>query len=218
MASTKRFRQLSVVGTLGLALAAGLSGCAVDEPAALEHEKSVNISPVEAAEYIPASDEGPAQNVPEPTLDAVASENSPQGAIETVLYFWEAIDYGRLTGDTRHAADVAHYVCDVCSNLIYRWDQIYEDNGWAALHDETQVEVVETHGYHDEHDDRWIVALFSMTEPASDLYQDGELIADESYNAETHDGWWAELRYDETAQAWEIRWLDTGTAPVESAT
>lgn len=215
MASTKRSLQASLAGALSLVLATGLTGCAVDEQAALEHEKSVDISPVEAAEYVPASDEGPAQNVPEPTLGAVASENSPQGAVETVLYFWEAIDYGRLTGDTQYAADVTHYVCDLCSNLIYRWDQIYEDNGWAALHDETTVEVVETHGYHDEQDDRWIVALFNMTEPASDLYQDGELVEDESYEAETHEGWRAELRYDEAAQAWEIRWLDTDTTLVE---
>lgn len=192
-------------------LAMFLTGCALHKNSDPDQEQSVNISPIEAGEFVPASEDGPAQNVPKPTLGTVAEENNPQGAIETVLYFWEAIDYGRHTGDTQYAADVSHYVCELCTTLIYRWEKIYEDNGWATLHDASRVEITETHGYHDEGDD-WILALFTMTEPASDLYQDGEFIEDESYGAETHDGWWAELRYDESAQAWEIRWIEVNGA------
>lgn len=207
-----------IVSATTLLLTVALTGCALnknDDPA--DDDESVNISPIESAEYVPGSADGPAQHVPTPQLRAVAAENSPQGAVETLLYFWDAIDYGRQTGDTQYAADVAHHMCDLCTTLIYRWEQIYQDNGWAILHDETDLEIYETHGYHDENDDAWIAVLFEMTEPASDFYQDGEFVADESYDAETHEGWWAELRYDEAAQGWEIRWIDFDDAMADRA-
>lgn len=204
-----------IASALALTIGVALTGCTVDNDGT--PEETVTMSPAEAA-YIPASADGPAQNVPKPVLPTVASENSPEGAIATVSYFWDAIDYGRLTGETEYAGDVAHYVCDLCTTLIYRWEQIYEDHAWAVLHDETQLEVTETHGYFDDQDDRWIAVRFAMTEPASDFYQDGELVEEESHEAETYEGWWAELRYDEDARGWEIRWLETADAVAEAPT
>src|SRR5699024_11926269 len=56
-----------------LTLCVVLAGCSNDDDAELD--ETMDASEVDSAEYIPASADGPAQNVPEPKLPAVATEN-----------------------------------------------------------------------------------------------------------------------------------------------
>src|SRR5699024_12344017 len=65
-----------------------LAGCTNDDDVQLDD--TTDASEVDPTEYIPASAEGPAQNVPEPNLPAVATENTEEGAKATLEYFWEA--------------------------------------------------------------------------------------------------------------------------------
>lgn len=205
-------RSVSVAsqGMMGILLIVGLVGCSTAQNVEmLELEETVEISPLEDQPYVAASEDGPAQNVREPEIPEEARENTPAGAKATVEYFWQGIDYVRLTGEAGPAASVAHYMCDICTDVIFRWQQIYEDGAWAALHGESELEMVETQSYSDEErEDEWTAVIFNVTEPASDFFIDGELVEGETLDEETLDGWWAELTYDEANQQWQIEWID----------
>ena len=199
-----RFASLTLFGIL---LTVGCGSAQKVET--LELEETVEISPLEDQPYIAASEEGPAQNVTEPVLPEVARENSPAGAKATVEYFWQGVDYVRLTGEAGPAASVAHYMCDICTDVIFRWQQIYEDGAWALLHGESELEMVETQSYSDEErQDEWTAVIFNVTEPASDFFIDGQLVEEETLDETTLGGWWAELTYDEASQQWQIEWID----------
>src|SRR5699024_7528270 len=74
-----------------------LAGCTNDD---VQLDETIDASDVDPTDYIPASADGPAQNVPEPNLPAVATENTEEGAKATLEYFWEAEAYASLTGET----------------------------------------------------------------------------------------------------------------------
>src|SRR5699024_4506665 len=108
-------------------------------------------------------------------------EDTAEGAQATVEYFWKAVDYGRLTGETEPIAQVAHYVCESCNQLIYKWEQIYADGAWATLEGETRIKILEVQqNYSEERDEQWTAVFFEMAEPSSSFYQDGVLDEDAS--------------------------------------
>ena len=115
----------------------------------------------------------------------------------------------RQTGLAQPAASVSHYLCDVCTEFIFRWQQLYDAGASAILDGETEVNVVETQSYvEEETQEEWTAVLFDVTEPASDFYMNGELVEDESLAETTLEGWWAELAYDESEERWKIEWID----------
>lgn len=188
-----------------LVLATGLAGCSDDDDADLED--TANASDVET-EYVPASADGPAQNVPEPSLPAVATENSEEGAEATLQYFWRGIDFVRLTGDPNPVDLVSKDSCDFCADLSKGWAEIYADDSWAGLKGEAEVEILEVNLSSDGNQQNETTSiLFEMTEPAADFYENGQLLEDESFETESTADWWAELTYDGTAQRWKIEWI-----------
>ena len=202
MTSLKSSRFL---GLAGVTFSAALIGCAAQEAQPLELEETVEIGPLEAHE----SEKGSAQEVAEPALPEVAQQNSPEGAKATLEYFWEGIDYVRQTGQAQPAASVSYFTCDMCTESIFRWQQIHDAGAWATLDGATEIEVVETQSYLDEENqEEWTAVIFNVTEPASDFYLDGELVEDERLAAKTLEGWWAELTYNEAEQQWQIEWID----------
>lgn len=197
----------SIRTVIVVSLAVLLAGCATPEQETSETQESVDILPLE--ERAASSGEGPTREVSEPVLPDVARENSPQGAQATLEYFWEGIDYVRQTGYAEPAASVSHYMCDVCTEVIFRWQQIYDAGAWATLDGETVIELVETQSFVEEDPHaEWTAVVFNVTEPASDFYLDGELVEEESLEETTLEGWWAELIYDETEERWQIEWID----------
>lgn len=200
---------IALAGFLSVVVSTGLAGCTLGEPDGNSRDDTVEVSSTETQEYVAASAEGPAQHVPKPVLPDAVRENTVDGAKATVEYFWAAVDYGRMTGDTQHAAQVAHYVCESCNQLIYKWEKIYEDNAWADLHEATEITVLEVQENFDaEREEDWTAIIFEMQEPSNDFYQDGVLDENVSSKTQTSAGWWVEMMYDETAQQWVIDWLD----------
>lgn len=209
--TTPQTKIASVLGTFGIALA--LSGCAASEADEARSASSPSSEPAETAEYVAASAEGPAKNVPAPVLPDAVKEHSADGARATVEYFWQAVDYGRLTGDTEPIEQVTHYVCESCNQLIYKWEQIYEDGAWAVLDGETSIKIGEVQqNYTEETDEEWTAVLFKMDEPSSEFYQGGVLNEDASTEGGESAGWWVEMVYDEDDGQWVIDWLDIDPA------
>lgn len=193
------------LGLAGLTFSTVLVGCAGQQAQPLELEETVDIAPLEDHETA----EGSAPDVAEPEFPEVAQQNSPEGAKATVEYFWEGIDYVRQTGHAQPAASVSYFTCDICTESIFRWQQIHEAGAWATLDGATEIEIVETQSYLDEENhDEWTAVIFNVTEPASDFYLDGELVEDERLAETTLEGWWAELVYNEAEQRWQIEWID----------
>lgn len=201
-------KSVHALSLTALVLMAVLAGCSSEADGNPELEDTTDASSPEPTEYVPASAEGPAQNVPEPEFPTATKENSIEGAQSTLKYFWKAVDYGRLTGDTTHAERVASDDCDLCTDLVTGWRQVYEEESWAALYGEMQLWVNEVNlsRLDAASPDRAEIS-FSMTEPPVDFYEDGKLLEEESFDSESSADWWAQLVFDGTAQSWQIEWV-----------
>lgn len=84
------------------------------------------------ADYVPASLDGPAQNVPEPVMPDLAREESRDGAQAFLDYWSDAKWYAYQTGDTSYARNIISEHCDVCMDELGEIEKLYESNAWAV--------------------------------------------------------------------------------------
>src|SRR5699024_6965910 len=192
-----------------LSITVCLAGCTNDDDVQLDD--TTDASEVDPTEYIPASAEGPAQNVPEPNLPAVATENTEEGAKATLEYFWEAVAFARLAGDTSHLALVSDDYCEFCAGLMSGWSEVYEKGGWAHIETEMTLDDVVNEapeGETEYSDDAGKMSFsFQLTEPAAAFYEEGKLLEDQSFETESTADWWVDRAYDATSQRWNISWM-----------
>ncbi len=103
--------------------APGDDGAAASPSGATASATSTSTTPVTSAEstpgstpadYVPASLDGPAQNVPKPVMPALAKEESREGAQAFLDYWSDAMWYAYQTGDTSYARDIISPSCEVC--------------------------------------------------------------------------------------------------------
>lgn len=83
-----------------------------------------------SAEYVPASLDGPAQNVPKPVMPELAREESREGAQAFLDYWSDAMWYAYQTGDTSYAREIISVSCEVCVNELSEVDQVYQGGQW----------------------------------------------------------------------------------------
>lgn len=84
-----------------------------------------------AAEYVPASLDGPAQNVPKPVMPELAREESRDGAQAFLDYWSDAKWYAYQTGDTSFAREIISSACQVCMDELKEIENLYDAGGWA---------------------------------------------------------------------------------------
>lgn len=141
-------RSWSVGAPAGVALLAALllTGCAPGEPgnddaAAPPGPGSSGPAPTSSSEegsaattdeYVPASLEGPARNVPEPVLPALAKEESLEGAQAFLDYWSDAMWYAYQTGDTSYARDITSVSCEVCADELSEVNRVYQGGQWLT--------------------------------------------------------------------------------------
>lgn len=189
-----------------LTLCVVLAGCSNDDDAELD--ETMDASEIESAEYVPASADGPAQNVPEPKLPAVATENTEEGAEATLKYFWEAIDYARLTGETDQLQLVSSDNCEFCEGFFDDWTAAYETGQWAVTHGTVEEKISEVWLGHDQEQNVPAADIsFSLLDSAVDLYNDDGHLEQTSVGSSEDTAWFAILLYDATAQRWQIDWV-----------
>lgn len=201
-----------LVSLTALTLTAVLAGCSNDDEADLDTTETPDVE----TEYIPASADGPAQNVPEPKLPAVATENTEEGAEATLEYFWEAVDYARLTGETAPLALVSHESCEFCDMYIEGWQDRYNNGDWAVIQEPIELELIDANTHFDEsQQDEWVEIFFNLREPAAELYVGGMKDTDETIAQDNTAPWIADLSYDGTSQRWTVEWAghDEGDGP-----
>lgn len=84
------------------------------------------------ADYVPASLDGPAQNVPKPVMPDLAREESREGAQAFLDYWSDAMWYAYQTGDTSYARDIVSVSCEVCLEELSEVEQVYKGNQWLT--------------------------------------------------------------------------------------
>ncbi|WP_157884115.1 DUF6318 family protein [Arthrobacter alpinus] len=73
--------------------------------------------PTTAAVYKPASDTGPAENVPKPVLPAKAQEFSKEGLIAFTEYWYSTLSYAFETGDPEPLMTISAPDCATCEAM-----------------------------------------------------------------------------------------------------
>lgn len=185
-----------------------LTGCSNNDDESPDLGDTTDASVSDPTEYIPASEQGPAENVPEPRLPAVTTEPTEEGAQATLEYFWEAEAYASLTGDSAPLTLVSSDECNFCSESIEGWPRNYENGYWTDMHGEIEVDVTEVVvGSEDENTENVVYLSFALTEPPTDFYDETGLRTDGSFDSVEELDWLAEMVYDGTAQSWQVEWL-----------
>lgn len=103
---------------------------------------SAEKTPGADGEYVEASADGPAQNVPKPQKPALADEESYEGAQAFLDYLADTRAYAWQTGDTSLIREITDEVCDKCYEEYDEIDELYEINGWASSGQE-EIEIVD---------------------------------------------------------------------------
>lgn len=94
-------------------------------------------------EYVPASADGPAQNVPKPVKPALADEESYEGAQAFLDYLADARAYAWQTGDTSLIREITEPdTCQACLDEYERIEDHYESGGWASAGQE-EIEIID---------------------------------------------------------------------------
>ncbi|MBD7996755.1 hypothetical protein H9639_15765 [Arthrobacter sp. Sa2CUA1] len=92
-----------------------------DSPAAL---------PAPTPSYSQASGDGPAANVVLPVLPEVAKQETVEGFLSFVEYWFDLINYGYETGDVEPIRAISGPNCKVCVNFYEDIPSNYAEGGW----------------------------------------------------------------------------------------
>lgn len=143
-----------------------------------------------AAEPVPASSEGPAQNWPEPELPAEAAEQTEEGVEAALRYWFETRQYARNTGDTAPLEAASDANCVFCDDQIQQVQEAY-DHGWYVQ----ELDEISNIFIRLEEDDI-ATGIFLLTQASYEAYVDGELVGESE--AEEEKGWSVALVHDGT--------------------
>lgn len=145
-------------------------------------------------EYVPASSEGPAQNVPVPELPAAAQEQTQEGLEAALEYWWEAEHYLKLTGDPSPLKEASTTDCELCQELVESWPEIYAADGWADV-ETTRVEILFSSLDNNDFGGR---AVLSVSESPGEVYRpDGSRVESASGDGSSDAGWGTGARYED---------------------
>src|SRR5699024_7295396 len=140
-------------------------------------------------------------------LPAVATENTEEGAKATLEYFWEAVDFARLTGETQNLELVSSDNCDFCHDFIEDWEATYKNGQWAVSSGEVRNEIRDVWtDFGGGSVARSAAVLCSVSHPAIDLYGSDGQLAQESRGSYDATEWYALMIFDGTAQHWRAGW------------
>lgn len=80
--------------------------------------------------YVPASKDGPAQNVPKPVMPEAMKQDTPEGAEAAVRYWWEAVYYLQQTNDAEPMLAASTEDCEACAVYAKTISRIYDEGYW----------------------------------------------------------------------------------------
>lgn len=103
-----------------------------DDEASETNDEDSNSSDdgADSNEPVPASSDGPAENWPEPEKPDAMFEETEEGAVAALEYWWEARQYARDTGDVTPLEDASMDECRMCEHEIELTERAYQQGIW----------------------------------------------------------------------------------------
>lgn len=88
-------------------------------------------TPTPTPSYSQASGAGPAANLERPALPPAARQDTKEGLLAFVEYWFELVDYTYQTGDPEPLRAVTTPECGVCGGMYNRIPETYANGGWV---------------------------------------------------------------------------------------
>lgn len=151
----------------------------------------------DAGAYVPASEKGPARNVPKPVMPEAVKEDTQEGAEAAVQYWWDAVYYLQQTNDPEPLKAVSSNDCRICTSYIATINDIYANGGWHSGAKPT-IESILTQDLEYASSSTMLIT----TETGSAYASDGTVQADTELERETKQPWRAITRFDEGQSQW----------------
>lgn len=181
---TARPVRLAVVGA-ALSMAFALTSCSDSGGNNGDDAASPTASSATASntEFIPASADGPAQNVPVPELPDAAREQTPEGAEATLEYWWDALDYLYLTNDPAPLLKISGTDCVMCKHFQEVVPEALSEDRWYVIDGAHEVEDVSSDLFADQETAEF---EYTVLQPRAQLLEgSGTQIAEHSSSAQT---------------------------------
>ncbi|OFR90967.1 hypothetical protein HMPREF2863_05610 [Micrococcus sp. HMSC067E09] len=154
----------------------------------------------DTGEYVPASADGPAKNVPKPVMPEEMKEETPEGAKAAVQYWWDTVTYLQRTGDSDLVRASSDEDCDFCRAYAHSIEKIYEDGGWTSG---SEVEVTSAlTGVIDK--DRKLLQVTTLldVEGLTTFKSNGSIDETQSEESYGDSPWITNVKFDEESQRW----------------
>ena len=154
----------------------------------------------DTGEYVPASADGPAKNVPKPVMPEEMKEETPEGAKAAVQYWWDTVTYLQRTGDSDLVRASSDEDCDFCRAYTHSIEKIYEDGGWTSG---AEVEVTSAlTGVIDK--DRKLLQVTTLldVEGLTTFKSNGSIDKTQSEESYGDSPWITNVKFDEESQRW----------------
>lgn len=185
---------------LGIAVVVSLSACGGDansEPTDDPTEPSASSSP----EYVPASADGPAQNVPVPELPDEAHEQTAEGAEAALKHWWDTLEYLYLTGDAEPMGMVSQDICELCGYHEENWTSAYADDHWIFIDGNFDIAVDDV-----EIQDSGASAFveYVVEQPSTLIYGPSGDVVDGKETESSFQPWTTYLDFNESQGHWEL--------------
>lgn len=156
-------------------------------------------------EYVPASEDGPAQNVPKPEMPEAMKEETEEGAKAAVQYWWDTVTYLQETGDAGPMGIASHDSCDFCKSYAADLVGIYNDGGW---HSGSKVTVTSalTGVVNSEMKILEVTTLLD-TSAGKTFDASGNEVEDQSTAERKDEPWLTDVRFDSEAGHWRTTFV-----------
>ena len=152
-------------------------------------------------EFVPASADGPAQNVPVPVMPEAMKENTDEGAKAAVEYWWETVSYLQLTGEETPFARVSGEGCAFCAQYRTSVAIAHEEGGWSTGTDPevTSILIWDVTPYP-------LATVVISTQDATHFYREsnGEITREEE-PARDEAPWEMHLEFSDTEGHWVVQ-------------
>ena len=154
----------------------------------------------DGGDYQPATKNGPAKNVPKPTMPDEMKKNTPEGAEAAVQYWWDTVYYLEQTGDSSFVDIAAAEDCVYCDEYVAEVTDWYAQDGWLSGA-KTQVRkpfAMETMPE--------MQVMYLLDNEESQSWKSGGISSDEfSEDKNVDETWRADMVYDSNEGHWVIR-------------
>lgn len=153
----------------------------------------------DAGAYVPASEKGPARNVPKPVMPEAVKEDTQEGAEAAVQYWWDAVYYLQQTNDPEPLKAVSSNDCNLCAAYAGTIDMIYSEGGWHTG-SKPKIESILTQDLDYASSSTMLVTL----EAGRAHLEDGSIDPETDLPTESRQPWAAITRFDPAENQWLV--------------